>query len=42
VKAGDTLTAIAARFGTTVSAMVRLNDLPNRNSLSVGQVLRIP
>lgn len=42
VQRGDTLTAIASRFGTTVAAIVRLNDLPNRNSLSIGQVLRIP
>jgi LysM repeat protein len=42
VKSGDTLTAIAARFGTTVAAIVELNDLPNRNALSVGQILLIP
>jgi LysM repeat protein len=42
VKSGDTLSAIANRFDTTVSAIVELNDLPNRNSLSIGQVLRIP
>ena len=42
VKAGDTLSAIAGRFGVTVSAIVNLNNLGNANSLSVGQVLRIP
>jgi hypothetical protein len=42
VKSGDTLSAIASRFDTTVAAIVELNELPNRNSLSIGQVLLIP
>jgi LysM repeat protein len=42
VKPGDTLSAIAARFDTTVSAIVNLNDLNNANSLRVGQKLKIP
>ncbi len=42
VKSGDSLSAIAERFGTTVAAIVDLNNLSNPNSLSVGQVLRIP
>ncbi len=42
VKAGDTLSAIAGRFGVTVSAIVNLNNLGNANSLTVGQLLRIP
>lgn len=42
VKSGDTLSAIAARYDTTVSAIVNLNDLRNANQLSVGQVLLIP
>ncbi|WP_179395827.1 muramidase family protein [Lacticaseibacillus absianus] len=41
VKAGDTLTAIAVRFGTTVSAIVSANGLSNPNKLSVGQKLTI-
>ena len=42
VQPGDTLSAIAARFDTTVSAIVNLNDLKNANSLRVGQRLKIP
>jgi LysM repeat protein len=42
VKPGDTLSAIAARFDTTVSAIVNLNNLRNANSLTVGQELKIP
>lgn len=39
---GDTLGAIAARFGTTVNAIASLNSLWNPNLIHVGQVLRIP
>ncbi len=39
---GDTLSAIARRFGTTVDTLVRLNGLTNPNLLFVGQVLVLP
>ena len=39
---GDTLGAIAKRFGTTVSAIASLNNIPDPNRIIVGQVLRIP
>jgi LysM repeat protein len=42
VESGDTLSAIAARFNTTVAALVNLNDLKNANELHVGQRLLIP
>ncbi|MCS6963476.1 LysM peptidoglycan-binding domain-containing M23 family metallopeptidase [Thermoflexus sp.] len=42
VQPGDTLTRIAARFGTTVSAIVEANGLTNPNRIYVGQVLVIP
>ena len=42
VKSGDTLSAIASRFGTTVAAIADLNDIADRNTLRIGQVLRIP
>jgi LysM repeat protein len=42
VQSGDTLSAIATRFGTTVRAIVDLNNLADPNRLSVGQVLLIP
>ncbi len=41
VKAGDNLYSIAQKFGTTVDAIKKLNNLTS-NTLSIGQVLRIP
>ena len=42
VIAGDTLTAIAYRFGTTVNAIVQANSIVNPNLIYVGQLLEIP
>ncbi|SFC73710.1 Peptidoglycan/xylan/chitin deacetylase, PgdA/CDA1 family, partial [Alkalibacterium subtropicum] len=42
VKAGDTLSAIAARYNTTVSRIAAANDITNVNLIRVGQVLTIP
>jgi len=42
IVAGDTLSAIAARHGTTVEALVQENGISNPNRISVGQVLKIP
>ena len=42
VVAGDTLAAIAARFGTTSDAIVQLNGLGDPNALTLGQALKIP
>jgi lysozyme len=42
VNAGDTLYAIAVRFGTTVAAIAIANNIQNPNQISVGQVLIIP
>jgi LysM repeat protein len=42
VKSGDTLTAIAARFGTTTRELVRLNGLADPSRLRVGQILKLP
>lgn len=41
VKPGDNLTHIATRFGTTVDAIVRANNLPS-TLIYTGQVLVIP
>lgn len=38
---GDTLSGIAARFGTSVGYLARLNGIPNVNRIYVGQVLKI-
>ena len=37
VRAGDTLTAIAARIGVTPAALAATNNLVNMNRLQVGQ-----
>lgn len=42
VKAGETLSQIAARYGTTVSALVRVNRLKDPNLIVVGARLRVP
>lgn len=42
VRRGETLTSIAARYGTTVSAIAQVNGLRNRNFIWYGQRLRIP
>jgi LysM repeat protein len=41
VRAGDTLSGIAARNGTTWQALAALNGLSNPNRIYVGQVLRL-
>jgi LysM repeat protein len=41
VVAGDTLSAIAARYGTTVDALMQLNGLTDPDLVNVGQVLTI-
>lgn len=42
VKSGDTLSAIAARFGTTTRVLVRLNGITDPSRLKVGQILKLP
>lgn len=42
VRRGDTLSAIAQRFDTTVSALVQLNGIANPNLIYTGQVLKVP
>lgn len=43
VASGDTLGAIATRYGTTVAAVVAANNLPGSNTvLNIGQRLVIP
>jgi nucleoid-associated protein YgaU len=41
VKAGDTLSAIAAAHGTTAAALASLNHLTDPNLIKVGQVLKL-
>lgn len=42
VKAGDTLSSIAARYGVTVRKLQAANDISNPRVLKIGQVLVIP
>lgn len=42
VKAGDTLSEIAAAHGTTVGVLTQLNGINNPNKIKVGQVIKIP
>jgi competence protein ComEC len=42
VQSGDTLSAIAARYGISTEALAEANSIADPNSISVGQVLVIP
>ena len=42
VKAGDTLTRLAAAHGVAVSALVAANNLANPDLLDIGQVIQLP
>jgi LysM repeat protein len=42
VRSGDTLSAIAVRFGTTVRALRQANGITDPSRLQIGQVLQIP
>jgi len=39
---GDTLSGIAARYGTTYQELARINNIANPRYIYVGQVIRIP
>lgn len=39
---GDTLSRVAARFNTSVRAIVELNNITNPNRILYGQIIRIP
>lgn len=41
VKSGDTLYAIAEKFGVSIDTIAKLNDIQNRNLIYVGERLRI-
>jgi LysM repeat protein len=42
VRSGDTLTAIAARYGTTIAALAKANALDPAKPIVIGRQLRIP
>lgn len=41
VKAGDTLTGIAAKYGLNVTYLAGINKIPDMNLIYVGQILRL-
>ena len=41
VKKGDTLSSIAKKYNTTVDALVKKNNIKDKNKISVGQVLKL-
>lgn len=41
VKAGDTLSAIASRYNTTIDNLVYLNQIKNKNLIYPGQIIRL-
>jgi membrane-bound lytic murein transglycosylase D len=42
VKQGDTLSSIAAKYGTTAKKIAEYNNMKNMHSLNIGQKLKIP
>lgn len=42
VQAGDTLSVIAERFGTTVAVLAELNGIDDPSRIGIGQVLTLP
>ena len=42
IRPGDTLSGIASRYGTTVAAIARLNNIPDPDRIHAGKTIRIP
>ena len=42
VKSGDTLSKIAAKYGTTYQSLAEYNNIANPNAITVGQKIVIP
>jgi LysM repeat protein len=42
IKSGDSLSGIAARFGTTTRKLMNLNDITDANRIRIGQVIKLP
>ena len=41
VRAGDTLSGIAKKYKTTVDTLVRVNGIPNKDLIHIGQVIKL-
>jgi murein DD-endopeptidase MepM/ murein hydrolase activator NlpD len=42
IQSGDTLSALASRFGTSVSALAKANNISNPNLIIAGKSLKVP
>lgn len=42
VKAGDTLSSIAAEYGTSYKVLARINGIANPNVIYAGQTIKLP
>jgi LysM repeat protein len=42
IVAGDSLTSIAAKFGTTVAKLMAVNGIVNADRIRIGQVIKLP
>ncbi|MCB0880100.1 MAG: LysM peptidoglycan-binding domain-containing protein, partial [Thermoleophilia bacterium] len=42
IKSGDTLTAIAKKFNTTVTKLAQLNNIADPNFIIAGRTLKLP
>ncbi|NNM31273.1 MAG: LysM peptidoglycan-binding domain-containing protein, partial [Akkermansiaceae bacterium] len=42
VKSGDTISAIARRFGVSTQTLLSVNKIRNANRIAVGMKLKIP
>ncbi|MCI9063706.1 MAG: LysM peptidoglycan-binding domain-containing protein [Clostridia bacterium] len=41
IKKGDSLSKLAKKYKTTVSKILKLNNIKNKNSISIGKIIRI-
>lgn len=42
IRSGDTLSAIAAKYNTTVDTLVKLNNIKDKNKIYAGDTIKIP
>lgn len=42
VKAGDTLSGIAAKYGTSYQVLAQINGIANPNVIYAGQTIKLP
>jgi LysM repeat protein len=42
IKHGDTLSALAAKFDTTVASLVLINNIKDKNVITAGDTIEVP